>query len=197
MEAGRRGSADDRGGETPQATESVAEESPLILVVSSTFESGHPIPVDYTRDGDDHSPRLGWANIPSRTQTFVLVCENSEAGNGKPFVHWVIWNIPRVVRGIPLCELPKGISKAGRPVEVPGAVQGRNDFGEMGYSGPAASRARESNRYHFRLYALDTTLAFPAATSAREVLRAIRGHVVGYGELVGTYGVARKDDKVA
>jgi len=187
MEEGsvRKRPANDGG--APQTSDPGVHPFPLILMASSTFESGHLIPVDYTREGDDHSPRVGWANIPRRTHSFALVCENPEGLNGKPFVHWVLFNIPRVVRGIPLCELPKGVSKAGRPEEIPGAVQGRNDYGELGYSGPAGARGREAQHCHFRLYALDTTLALPAATSAREVLRAMQGHIVGYGELVGTY----------
>jgi hypothetical protein len=193
-EGSRKRSTDDFGGAGQDDEGPSVAEAPLLLVVSSTFENEHPIPVDYTRDGDDHSPRLGWANIPRRTQSFALVCEDPEGAAGKAFVHWVIFNIPRVAKGIPFCELSKGVSKAARPPEVPGASQGRNDFGELGYSGPASARGREPRRYHFRLYALDTVLTLPAGTSAREVRRAMRGHVVGYGELVGTYGRRQEEE---
>lgn len=174
--------------EPPALSRVEAAEVPLLLVVSAHFEPHHPIPVDYTREGEDFSPRLGWANIPNRTRSFALLCENPEGDRGGPFVHWMIWNIPRSGAGMPFCELPRGVSRTRRPPEVPGAVQGRNDFEEWGYGGPQAARGGGVQRYHFKLYALDALLHLPESPSRQEFLDALRGHVVGYGEIVGTYG---------
>lgn len=169
------------------AQEPAEERYPLILVVSSTFENEHPIPVDYTRDGDDYSPRIGWATIPRGTRSFALICENPEGPRGKSFLHWSIFNIPRVLVGMPFCELPKGISKTPRPPEVPGAVQGRNDYGEVGYGGPTAPKGGGVARYCFRLYALDTLLDLGPDVDREGLMRAMKGHIVGYGHVVGTY----------
>jgi Raf kinase inhibitor-like YbhB/YbcL family protein len=184
MEGTRKSPAEDPREAAPAPTE---ERYPLILVVSPTFENEHPIPVDYTRDGDDYSPRIGWATIPRGTRSFALLCENPEGPRGKPFLHWSIFNIPRVLVGVPFCELPKGVSKTPRPPEVPGAVQGRNDYDEVGYGGPTAPKGGGVARYFFRLYALDVLLTLGPEADREELLRAMKGHIVGYGHVVGTY----------
>ena len=68
-----------------------------------------------------------------------------------------------------------------------GAKQGKNDFGNIGYGGPAPPRGRP-HRYYFKLYALDTTLNLPEGASKQQVEAAMKGHILAEGQLMGKYG---------
>jgi Raf kinase inhibitor-like YbhB/YbcL family protein len=68
-----------------------------------------------------------------------------------------------------------------------GALQGKNDFGNPGYGGPAPPRGKP-HRYYFELYALDTILDLAAGATRAELLGAIKGHVLAEGQLMGRYG---------
>jgi phosphatidylethanolamine-binding protein (PEBP) family uncharacterized protein len=68
-------------------------------------------------------------------------------------------------------------------------VQGTNGFRRAIYRGPAPPPGKP-HPYHFVVSALDTVIAAkpntPPMTRA-ELLDAMKGHVVGQGELVATY----------
>ena len=156
--------------------------APLVLV-SDAFAQGAPIPVKYTCDGEDVSPHLTWTGIPGGTQSLALIMDDPDAPMGT-FVHWVLFDIPAQ-----RTTLPEGVPP--QP-EVPGiGRQGHNDFGRnvLGYRGPCPPPGKP-HRYFFRLYALNTTLNLQPGSSAKEVREAMKGHILGYGEYMGTY--ARK-----
>jgi hypothetical protein len=67
------------------------------------------------------------------------------------------------------------------------AVQGKNSFGKIGYNGPCPPRG-QTHRYFFKVYGLDTELTLAAGASKDQLLRAMEGHVVQYGETYVTYG---------
>jgi len=81
---------------------------------------------------------------------------------------------------------------AGGTTSVPqgssgGGVNGKNDFGKIGYGGPCPP-AGKAHRYDFRVYALDVDrLGLAEGASRTDVERAMAGHAVGKGELVGLY----------
>jgi phosphatidylethanolamine-binding protein (PEBP) family uncharacterized protein len=56
------------------------------------------------------SPPLTWRNVPAGTRQFAVVCEDFEAGNPPPFVHWIIYNIP----GTAISIRPQRIRSATR-----------------------------------------------------------------------------------
>ncbi len=148
-------------------------------VSSPAFAEGANIPVKYTADGDDRSPELRWGGIPPDTKSFALIGEDPDAPRGT-WTHWVLFNVPAdrttLAEGVPAeKELPGG------------ARQGKNDFGKIGYGGPDPPKG-EPHRYYFKLYALDTTLDLPAGASKDQVLAAMKGHVLGAGQLMGKYG---------
>jgi hypothetical protein len=89
--------------------------------------------------------------------------------------------------GLPLSGLPEGISKGDKPREIPGAMQGRNDFGELGYDGPAPPKGHGTHHYHFRLYALDMMPDLQPGIGKPELEQNIERHVLATGEIIGTY----------
>ena len=150
---------------------------PLSLT-SPAFPSGGRIPVKYTRDGQNVSPPLEWRDAPEQTRSYAVVVEDPDAPSGT-FRHWAIYNIGRGETG-----LREGASKA-----EPGTVaQSVNDFGNPHYDGPQPPKGHGPHHYHFRLAALDISrLDLPALTTAEEVWKAARPHIIAEAEVVGIY----------
>src|SRR5437660_9759538 len=100
-----------------------------LLLNSSAFRNGEPIPKPFTGDGLDVSPPLQWSEPPPGTKSFALINDDPDAPRGT-WVHWVLFNLPPDSRG-----LEQGISKTATLES--GAKQGTTDFGSVGYGGPA------------------------------------------------------------
>ncbi len=150
-----------------------------LQVKSSAFSHGERIPEKYTADGPDVSPPISWEGVPEGTASIAVICDDPDAPRGT-WVHWLIWNIPAESQG-----LPEGVPPDR---ELPdGSRQGTNDFGRIGYGGPAPPPGTP-HRYYFRVYALDTRLDVPAGARRDALESAMRGHVLAQGELMGTYG---------
>ncbi|HVI09093.1 MAG TPA: YbhB/YbcL family Raf kinase inhibitor-like protein [Candidatus Binatia bacterium] len=146
---------------------------------SGSFAGGQAIAKKFTCDGPDVSPQLSWTGAPSSTRAFALIMDDPDAPAGN-WVHWVLYNLPASVT-----ELPEGVEKKEQLAN--GASQGRNDFPKIGYNGPCPPPGKP-HRYFFKLYALDRKLDLKAGATKADVERAMQGHVVSQGELVGKYG---------
>lgn len=91
--------------------------------------------------------------------------------------------------------MPEGLQKTERLTEPEGMLQGQNTRGSVGYFGPRPPLGAPAHRYYFQLLALDTTLDLLPAATRDEVLSAAKGHVVGYGNLMGRYQQAQPPRK--
>ena len=145
---------------------------------SDAFENGGYIPAVHTCDSLDVSPPLTWDGVPEQTESFVLICDDPDAPFGI-WVHWVFCNIPgawtRCDENIPQQAMLPG-----------GVVQGINDFGRVGYNGPCPPHGNP-HRYFFKLYALDTTLVCGTAVKRKDVVEAMKGHILAETKLIGLY----------
>ena len=154
---------------------------PLSLL-SPAFGDHAPIPEQYTCDGADAAPPLGWSGAPAHTAAYALVVDDPDAPDPdaprRTFVHWVLYNIPPSATG-----LAEGVAAAELP---PGTGEGVNDWKRTGYGGPCPPIGR--HRYFFKLYALDTPLGDLGTPTKSDVERAMQGHVLEMAQLVGTYG---------
>ena len=149
-----------------------------LTLLSMAFLMGSEIPPIYTCIDKDISPPLHWEQVPEGTVSLALICDDPDAPVGD-WVHWVIFNIPASQT-----ELKEDISPTA---QLPsGAIQGLNDFGRHGYGGPCPPPGK-SHRYYFKLYALDTMFELNPKASKRDVLTAMKGHILGQGELMGTF----------
>ncbi|URA09373.1 YbhB/YbcL family Raf kinase inhibitor-like protein [Thermospira aquatica] len=146
-------------------------------IESPAFSHGGMIPSLYTCDGRDISPELVWDGVPENSQSLVLLCEDPDAPGGL-FVHWVLFDIPPAVKG-----LPQNVS--GNELARLGAKQGRTDFGGIGYGGPCPPSG--VHRYFFRLYALGVVLGLPEGATRSQVVRAMDGHILDKAEIMGNY----------
>ena len=162
-----------------------AQAAPRTIVVSSpTLVADQTMPRDYTPDGRNLSPPLAWSDLPAATKEIAVICEDPDAGNPPPFVHWVIYKIPATAKG-----LPEGISidpEAKMPAAIAGAIQGVSGFRRAIYRGPAPPPGKP-HHYHFVVYALDADLGLKPGLTRADLLSAIQGHVIGQGEIVSIY----------
>jgi Raf kinase inhibitor-like YbhB/YbcL family protein len=150
-----------------------------ISISSEAFRAGDAIPVEYTCDGRDISPALSWSGIPAGTQSIALIMDDPDAPMGT-WVHWVLFNIPPNATG-----LPEGVPK--HETLSDGSVQGMTDFRRVGYGGPCPPPGKP-HRYYFRIYALDTKLSLTSKATKADVVKAMEGHILARGELMGKYG---------
>jgi Raf kinase inhibitor-like YbhB/YbcL family protein len=144
---------------------------------SSAFSDGEPIPGRYTFDGEDISPPLEWSGEPPGTRSFALIIDDPDAPDPRSpqrtWVHWVVYNLTPDTH-----SLPAGAA-------IPSDRSGLNDWGNVGYGGPAPPIGR--HRYVFKLYALDTVLAGLDRPTTGELEAAMAGHILEQARLVGTY----------
>ncbi len=148
-----------------------------LTLISTAFSNGGMIPSQYTCDGSNISPPLQWSGVPASTKTVALIVDDPDAP-AKTWVHWVIYDLPANKT-----QLPEGI----KPQEklAGGGKQGINDFKKIGYGGPCPPSG--THRYFFKLYALDIETSLNPGATKDELLKAIEGHVLAQGALVGKY----------
>lgn len=143
-----------------------------IQVTSSAFAEGETIPRRHTCDGEDFSPPLNWSAIPEGTASLALIVDDPDAPRGD-WVHWVLVDLPPELTG-----LPEGAQGVG--------IDGRNDFGRQGYGGPCPPKG-STHRYFFKVYALDQALGLKSGATKRDVEKAMQGHILTLGQLMGRY----------
>jgi len=148
-----------------------------IKIESSAFKEGGMIPVKYTCDGEDVSPPLKWGDLPTGTKSIALICDDPDAPVGT-WVHWVLYNLPPNDRALPENIPPKKTLENG-------AVHGTNDFKRPGYGGPCPPGG--THRYFFKIYALDKTIGLAPGAGKAQLLKAMEGHILDSGELMGKY----------
>jgi Raf kinase inhibitor-like protein, YbhB/YbcL family len=141
----------------------------LLKVSSSAFKNNEFIPLKYTCDGVNVSPPLDIDNIPEEAKSLCIVVDDPDAP-AKIWVHWIMWNIP--------------VTHHLRENEAHG-LQGMNDFNKKYYGGPCPPGG--THRYFFKVYALDCTIDLPVTSTKHNLEKAISGHILAFGELIGLY----------
>lgn len=143
-----------------------------ITVTSPAFASGGALPVSATADGDGVPPSIAWRGIPASARSIVLICEDPDAPFPKPFIHWIAYGIPAASDG---------------SIQSPAPREGKNSMKKSGFTPAAPPPGHGTHHYHFQLFALDHYLDLEPEADRSSVVDAMRGHVVAWGELVGTY----------
>jgi len=153
----------------------------MMSLTSPVFSAGGAIPDTYSFSscgGKNISPALNWGEPPAGTKSFALIVDDPDAKRAT-FVHWVLYNIPATVRG-----LPEGVPD---DLTLPdGTAQGSNGIKTIGYVGPCPPNG--THHYSFRLYAMDVAQLDPAfATSTEQRQTDIAAHALALAELKGTF----------
>jgi Raf kinase inhibitor-like YbhB/YbcL family protein len=169
------------GGQMPSAPK--APPRPGLTLTSPAFEDGGIIPNKYTQaDPKPVSPKLEWSNVPDGTVSFALIMHDPDVARQKTtedVLHWLIFNIPGSAR-----SLPEGVPQT--PQLPDGSIQAKN-ISDVGYRGPGAPAQGPHHHYTFELFALDTKLSLGPDATREDVLKAMNGHILGKGVLVGRF----------
>ena len=145
-----------------------------ITISSAAFSDSGDIPRRHTCDGEDLSPPLSFAGVPSDAQELALLVEDPDAPGGT-FVHWVAWGVDPSRGGLADGETPPG--------------SGINGFGQQGYGGPCPPKG-PAHRYVFTVFALSDVLDLRPGASADDLRRAIASRLIAEGRMTGRYGRA-------
>lgn len=157
---------------------------PGLTLTTPAFEDGGIIPDKYSRAVENPvSPKLTWTNVPEGTVSFALILHDPDTSlqrSTNEVLHWMIFNIPGAAR-----ELPEGVPTEAKLPD--GSIQAINTGKKVGYYGMGAGAAGPYHHYTYELFALDTKLNLgPDATQA-DVMKAVEGHILGKGVLVGRF----------
>jgi len=150
----------------------------MFQIKTTAFPAEGDIPARLTCEGQNISPQLTWEGAPAGTKSFALIVDDPDAPKAGGFTHWVAFNIPATVQG-------EQENVPGNKPLPGGGLQGKNDDGNTGYTGPCPPSG--THRYYFRLYALDRELELRSGATRDEVDKAMRGHVLAKAELMGRY----------
>ncbi|HEX8204233.1 MAG TPA: YbhB/YbcL family Raf kinase inhibitor-like protein, partial [Isosphaeraceae bacterium] len=172
-------------GPSPDAMPPAGPARRTIGLRSPAFADGGPIPTVYTCDGQDVSPPLAWSGVPEGAVALALIADDPDAPRGT-WTHWILYDLPadvtELTEGLPPVPILHVASARGTEDDV---RQGRNDFGRVGYGGPCPPAG--THHYAFRIVALDARLDLEPGAARDRVLRALKGHVLAEGRLIGTY----------
>ena len=115
---------------------------------------------------ENQQPQIDFKNIPDGTKIIALIMDDPDAMGavGKVWVHWLEYHDINDITTI---------------------IQGKNDFGEIGYGGPAPPDKRHT--YIFKAYALDTKLDLKEGYSKQELEDAMKDHILAEAKLTGTF----------
>ena len=144
-------------------------------IESSAFQNGSEIPRKYGYKKDNINPPISSKEIPNETKSLALIMDDPDAMGavGKIWVHWIVWNIDPSNSEIKENSVPSD------------SVQGKTDFGEISYGGPAPPD--KEHTYIFKLYALDEKLSINEGSTKSQVEEAMEGHVLSEAKLEGKY----------
>lgn len=172
-------------------------------VIPGIFAICVPAATGHVAAGPNKNPAVGWAKGPAGTASYALILYDTDvpvsfANASKEgftltaadqrhdiWFHWLLVDIPRDVTGVPEGADPlgpAGPSKYGLRV-----LHQAGGGGRAGYFGPCPPwNDMLVHHYHFTVYALDlASLGLSGTFGGAEVMRAMQGHVLAQGEVVG------------
>jgi Raf kinase inhibitor-like YbhB/YbcL family protein len=141
-----------------------------LTITSPDFTENGMIPSKFTCEGENTSPALHISGLPSGTKYLAIILQDPDAPMKGGFTHWVAFNID------PLADIPQKFN---------GGVQAMNGASKAGYIGPCPPTG--THHYHFMIYALDSKLDLPASSNKEQLEKAMEGHILAQGDLVGLY----------
>ena len=135
-------------------------------ITSSNFDKGEEIPKEFGYKFENKEPKLDFKNVPKGTMSIGLIMDDPDAmaAVGKIWVHWLQYF------DYPSQNL---------------IIEGKTDFGEIGYGGPAPPNGRHT--YIFKGYALDVKLDLKEGYSKQELENAMKSHIIAEAKLTGTF----------
>ena len=134
-------------------------------LTSNDFQEGSEIPKKFGYKHENEQPNVEFSSVPTETKTLAIIMDDPDAMKavGKVWVHWLTYH---------------GVNDNTK-------IEGKTDFGEIGYGGPAPPDGRHT--YIFKGYALDIILNLKEGYSKQELEDAMKGHILAEAKLTGTF----------
>lgn len=147
----------------------------VLRIESSAFSDGSEIPRKFGYKNENSSPPFKISGVPKEAKSLALIMDDPDAVGavGKVWVHWLVWNIDPATTEITESTIPNG------------AIEGKTDFDEIGYGGPAPPDKRHT--YVFKLFALDSKLGLIDGSIKQDLDNVMHGHIIEDTTLKGTY----------
>ena len=135
-----------------------------LSIFSTDFQEGGEIPKICGYKHGNEKPELDFMGMENEPFPWAMIMDDPDAmaAVGKVWVHWLEY---------------------GNTDDS--VTEGKNDFGEIGYGGPAPPDGRHT--YVFKLYELDTDLDLKEGYSKQELEDAMKGHIIAEAKLTGTF----------
>ena len=135
-------------------------------ILCDHFEEGGEIPKQYGYKYQNEQPSISWHDRPENYKCSAWIMDDPDAMEavGKVWVH--------------------DLGYANRDPHQD-LVAGKNDFGEIGWGGPAPPDKRHT--YVFKAYILDVELDLKEGYSKQELEDAMESHIIAEAKLTGTY----------
>lgn len=153
-----------------------------LVVTSTDFTDGEPLPEWAGHGSGNTSPQLSWSGAPEGTRSYLLVCHDPDAPVVGGFDHWAVVGIPAEVT-----SLERGAGTYGEQIGD-GAVTLSNDFGTRDFGGCAPPEGDRPHRYVFTVWALGTdSTGLDASASVAKAQFTTLGDVLARGSITGTY----------
>ena len=173
------GTGEDTEDEGTDEGEDSGGDEGAFAIQTDAFSDGEDIPLRYAYADANISPALTFEFVPDGTVELALTVIDTDLPDG--FTHWIIYGLPATTTG-----LAEAIPEDASPADPAGAMQGVNDYGEVGYGGPDPP-PDETHHYVFTLYALSEPLDLEPEADLATFLAAIEGRILAEAELTGTY----------
>jgi Raf kinase inhibitor-like YbhB/YbcL family protein len=153
------------------------------MILKSDYEDGSRLPNKHANHGvpggENVSPPFSWDDVPAGTQSFALIIVD-EHPVARRFIHWLVVDIPGLVRSI-----EEGASPHNMPA---GARELNTSYGRPWYGGPRPPAATGDHEYVTTLYALrQAHLPVAADVTLEQFEAAVKDKFLASASLTGLY----------
>ncbi len=150
-----------------------------LSITCPSFGQDGQIPKKHTGFGEDVSPEFCIEGLSPDAVSLSVVMDDLDIPVLGELCHWLIWNIP--VSGSIAENIPHGAA-------LPDGSRQGVGYGKHGYRGPKQPPfIKKEHRYRFTVYGLDCLLQLSPDAKKPGLLKAMDGHVMQTGELIGRY----------
>ncbi len=142
------------------------------LEIETVFKDGNIIPIEYTGYGKNISPEFKIKNLSPNAKSLVIILEDL-SHHIKNFTHWIAWNIKAE------SIIPENVGSMNNVIQ--GIAYGFHKY--VGAKPPIFQK----HNYRYTIYSLDNTLDLSSNSMKKKLLKAIEGHILQKGTIIGYF----------
>jgi len=134
----------------------------------------------YGCGGKNISPDLSWSSNLQNVKSYAITIFDPDAPVSGGWWHWIVFNIPANVKGLPLNASALGLLPKG-------SIEALNSYKLLGYGGPCPPKGDKAHRYITTIYALDKRLNLNAKSPISKIIKQINKHTIAKDYIVSLY----------